>query len=120
MSFNIGDFVETTNGARGTIANIQIKDGMFRYQVGGVDGEWFYFRELAEKLIQGSSVDSPPHYDLPGGVQVIDLIRDESFLRGNLIKYVFRAPHKGNELEDMRKAAKYLKWEIERLENEQS
>lgn len=65
-----------------------------------------------------SPVQSPSHYDLPGGIQVIDLIRDESFLRGNLMKYIFRAPHKGNELEDLKKAAEYLKWEIERVENE--
>jgi hypothetical protein len=63
---------------------------------------------------------SPSHYDLPGGIQVIDLIRGESFLRGNALKYIFRAPHKGKELEDMKKAAEYVKWEIERLENEQS
>lgn len=63
-------------------------------------------------------VQSPSHYDLPGGIQVIDLIRGESFLRGNIIKYVMRAPHKQNELEDMKKALRYLTWEIERLENE--
>lgn len=62
-------------------------------------------------------VQSPPHYDLPGGIQVIDLIRGESFLRGNALKYIFRAPHKGNELEDMKKSREYINWEIERLEN---
>jgi hypothetical protein len=61
---------------------------------------------------------SPSHYDLPGGIQVIDLIRGESFLRGNALKYIFRAPHKGKELEDMKKSREYINWEIERLENE--
>lgn len=65
-------------------------------------------------------VQSPSHYDLPGGIQVIDLIRGESFLRGNALKYIFRAPHKGKELEDMKKSREYINWEIERLENEQS
>lgn len=69
-------------------------------------------------LQYGDPVQSPSHYDLPGGLKVIDIVRDESFLRGNIIKYVLRAPHKQNELEDMKKAAEYLKWEIERLENE--
>lgn len=63
-------------------------------------------------------VKRPSHYDLPGGIQVIDLLKDESFLRGNIIKYVMRAPHKGNELEDMKKSREYITWEIERLENE--
>lgn len=70
--------------------------------------------EVLEK--SSEAVTKPAHYDLPGGIQVIDLIRGESFLRGNLLKYVFRAPHKGNELEDLKKAAEYLKWEIERVE----
>lgn len=77
--------------------------------------------EIEPATLQHSDpVQSPSHYDLPGGIQVIDLIRGESFLRGNALKYIFRAPHKGNELEDMKKSREYINWEIGRLENEQS
>lgn len=42
----------------------------------------------------------------------------ESFLRGNIIKYVMRAPYKGDELLDMRKAYEYMGIELARLEAE--
>lgn len=118
MSINIGDRVVGGYGIKGQVVDIRHVGGRFRYQV-GVDGPWLLYTQVtldSESL--PDPVQSPSHYALPGGIQVIDLIRGESFLRGNLIKYVFRAPHKGNELQDMKKAAEYLKWEIERLENE--
>ena len=61
-------------------------------------------------------VKNPKHYFHPSGIEVIDITRYESFLRGNIIKYVLRAPYKGNELQDLKKAAQYLEWEIERIE----
>lgn len=63
-----------------------------------------------------NNVSHPAHYAHPSGVEVIEITKHESFLRGNIIKYVLRAPYKGNELEDMQKAAQYLSWEIERLQ----
>jgi chorismate mutase len=36
--------------------------------------------------------------------------------RGNIVKYVARAPHKGNELQDLKKARWYLDRLIEQLE----
>jgi len=62
--------------------------------------------------------DDEPYYYHPSGVQIIDITRHESFLRGNILKYVLRAPHKGDEIEDLKKASVYLHWEIERLESE--
>lgn len=62
------------------------------------------------------AVEHPSHYQHPSGVEVIEIIKHESFLRGNIIKYVMRAPYKGAELQDMLKAREYLSWEIERLE----
>ena len=61
-------------------------------------------------------VKSPAHYKHPSGIEVIDITRYESFLRGNILKYVLRAPYKGHELQDLKKAAQYLEWEIERIE----
>lgn len=67
------------------------------------------------------AVKHPGHYTShPSGIEVIEITRHESFLRGNVLKYVLRAPHKGNELEDLRKAQTYLAWEIERVEKESS
>lgn len=56
---------------------------------------------------------SPDHYSYPGGVQVIDLTRHMDFLLGNVVKYVARAGRKGNRLDDLQKAAQYLRWAIE-------
>lgn len=64
-------------------------------------------------------VNHPTHYTAhPSGVETITITRHESFLRGNILKYVLRAPYKGHELEDMLKAAWYLDRELERLERE--
>lgn len=63
-------------------------------------------------------VHNPHHYKHPSGVEAIDITRHESFLRGNIIKYVLRAPYKGTELQDLEKAAVYLAWEIERVRKE--
>lgn len=62
------------------------------------------------------NVNHPAHYAHPSGVEVIEITKHESFLRGNIIKYILRAPYKGSELEDLQKAAQYLQWEIERVQ----
>lgn len=54
----------------------------------------------------------------PSGIEAIEITQYESFLRGNIIKYIMRAPYKGSEYEDLLKAAQYLEWEIERVEEE--
>jgi hypothetical protein len=66
-------------------------------------------------------IKSPSHYTShPSGIEPIEISKHETFIRGNIIKYVMRAPYKGNELQDLRKAAQYLAWEIERVEAEQA
>lgn len=62
------------------------------------------------------TVKRPNHYQShPSGIEPIEITKHESFLRGNIIKYVMRAPYKGRELEDLKKARQYLDWEIERV-----
>lgn len=61
---------------------------------------------------------SPNHYRHPSGIEAIQITKFESFLRGNILKYVLRAPYKGVELQDLLKAKQYLEWEIERVQNE--
>jgi hypothetical protein len=65
--------------------------------------------------VSNTAVDHPPHYNV-GKFEVIDVIDDWSlsFNLGNVVKYVARAQHKGNELEDLEKAAWYLAREIAR------
>jgi hypothetical protein len=61
-------------------------------------------------------VKQPQHYARVPGVECIQVTQWFNYCRGNVIKYVWRAGFKGNELEDLRKAAEYLRIEIERLE----
>ena len=51
-------------------------------------------------------VNHPDHYRSKHGVEVIDIIEEFGlgFHLGNVIKYVLRAGHKSNELEDLEKA----------------
>lgn len=64
-----------------------------------------------------NEIETPRHYTAhPSGVEAITITRHESFLRGNVLKYILRAPYKGYELQDLKKAAQYLAWEIERVE----
>ena len=62
-------------------------------------------------------IDHPSHYNM--GIEAIDYIESHSmnFNIGNVIKYVTRAKHKNNELEDLKKALWYLQREIANLEN---
>ena len=58
-------------------------------------------------------VDHPAHYN-KGGFETIDIIEDQklNFHTGNAVKYILRAQHKDNYIEDLRKALWYLQREI--------
>lgn len=63
-------------------------------------------------------VNHPPHYiDKVPGIECIDVVEHMNFNRGNAIKYVWRAGSKGDELEDLKKAAWYIQREIDRVED---
>ena len=64
-----------------------------------------------------NAVEHPDHYNW-GCSEVIDAIEswELNFSRGNAVKYIARAGHKNDELEDLKKAAWYINREIERLE----
>ena len=61
-------------------------------------------------------VNNPAHYTV-GGIETIDFIEAKKlgYNLGNVIKYLTRADHKGNKLEDLRKAQWYLTREINAL-----
>lgn len=84
-------------------------------------------RELASvhtldfKLIKGiDAVNHPPHYRA-GGIETIDFIeaKDLNYRLGNVVKYVSRAGKKlgADPVQDLEKAAFYLKREIEARKN---
>lgn len=65
------------------------------------------------------TVNHPAHY---GGDTVYEAIKvikawGLGFALGNALKYICRAPHKGTQLEDLRKARWYIDWQIKELEN---
>jgi len=61
-------------------------------------------------------VNRPAHYTA-GGIETIDFIEAKklNYNIGNVVKYLTRADHKGNKLEDLRKAQWYLTREINTL-----
>lgn len=60
-------------------------------------------------------VNSPKHYKQVPGIECIEVTEHFGFLRGNAIKYLWRADHK-NGLEDLRKAVWYVQREIANME----
>jgi|GEM_PF-1354509 len=62
-------------------------------------------------------VNHPSHYNV-GGIETIDFIEAKqlNYNLGNVVKYITRAEHKGNQLQDLQKAQWYLAREIERVQ----
>lgn len=61
-------------------------------------------------------VNHPKHYQHPSGVEAIDICEELSFNVGNALKYMMRSGRKrGEENEDPKKAAWYLRREVESL-----
>ncbi len=60
---------------------------------------------------QPDPVNHPYHYKV-GGIETIDFIeaKELNYNMGNAVKYISRADHKGNRLQDLEKA----KWYIDR------
>jgi hypothetical protein len=60
-------------------------------------------------------VNHPAHYKV-GGIETIDFIEAKSlgYHLGNAVKYITRADHKGNRLQDLQKAKWYIDRAIEK------
>lgn len=69
---------------------------------------------ITEHIIH-DAVNHPLHYTR-GKIEVIDFIEDQQlpYHLGNVIKYIARAGHKGDKLEDLKKA----RWYLDRYINE--
>jgi len=63
---------------------------------------------------------NPDHYKQhPSGVEAIQITECFNYNLGNAIKYIWRCDHKGEALEDLKKAAFYIDREIKRRQTEQ-
>lgn len=65
-------------------------------------------------------INHPSHYN-QGGVECIEAIRSalteeefRGFTKGSAIRYLWRAEHKANPIEDLKKAVWYTQYEIDR------
>lgn len=88
-----------------------------------VDGDALYipddWTELGYITEDGEPdmVEHPQHYmQHPSGLEIIEITRHHNFAIGSALKYIFRHPHKGKPVEDLRKAIQYLEFEIEDIE----
>lgn len=87
------------------------------------DAKAFYNKEGLNKLkkaveeFEDDEIFHPSHYN-QGKFEVWDVIEDWNldFFLGNVIKYIARAGHKCDALEDLKKAQNYLEEYIERME----
>ncbi len=72
-----------------------------------------------EEMEKNDIINHPEHYT-KGGIEVREFIDSWhlDFNSGNVIKYVVRAPYKGTELQDLKKAQNYLNHLIELKEKE--
>lgn len=62
-------------------------------------------------------VNRPKHYTwLPNGIEVIDITELFNFRVGNALKYILRHLHKGDPINDLKKAIWYLQREVSALE----
>ena len=96
----------------------------------GLDKDWYeklnqqVEEDMAKEKAKSKEKDiinHPEHYT-KGGIEVREFIDSWhlDFNSGNIIKYVVRAPYKGTELQDLKKAQNYLNHLIELKEKEEA
>lgn len=75
-------------------------------------------KKVSETLMMAvppDPVNHPPHYNNhPSGIEAIQVCEHMNFCLGNAIKYIWRADHKNDDIEDLKKAVWYINREIER------
>ena len=71
-----------------------------------------------KEVVNKEMVNHPSHYNM-GKYEAIDVIEDWqlNFNLGNTVKYISRAGHKHDIVQDLKKALWYLEREIKRIEN---
>jgi len=62
------------------------------------------------------NVNNPKHYTThPSGIECIEITKHMNFCIGNAVKYLWRAGLKDDRKLDLKKAKKYIDFELERL-----
>ena len=76
-----------------------------------------FLKNKVLKMSEKETVNHPAHYNT-GSFEVIAVIEDWNlgFHLGNAVKYIARAKHKNNEIEDVKKAIWYLERHLKRIE----
>lgn len=83
---------------------------------------------LTKARLEHEAVKHPQHYQGVYGLEAIEVMKNflpkyqnshVSYLIGNVIKYILRAPSKGKEMEDLMKAQTYLGLAIKELSGEE-
>lgn len=70
---------------------------------------------------ESDAVNAPNHYtSVVPGIECIDVAKHFPFAEGNIIKYTWRARHKGSYVENMRKVIKNAEFAIAKYEEEES
>jgi hypothetical protein len=82
---------------------------------GGIPSHYIAFNDKV--INKKEMVNHPSHYNM-GKYEAIDVIEDWqlNFNLGNTVKYISRAGHKDDIVQDLKKALWYLEREIKRLE----
>lgn len=87
----------------------------------------YNYLQSAEITRHNDLVNHPSHYQLHGGMEVIDIIEavtwdlpsDEAYAIGNAIKYICRYRNKGKPVQDLEKAKWYLNRAIKDYEDKE-
>lgn len=101
------------------VSNIKFGDnvgGLVLTDVGDGKARWVKAPEPLP-ITMSDPVNHPEHYKV-GGIETIDFIEAKqlSYNLGNVVKYITRADHKGNQLQDLQKAQWYLEREIKNIQ----
>lgn len=85
------------------------------------DGKWQVVATVTSNTPISDNVNHPEHYKV-GGIETIDFIEAKklNYHLGNVVKYVTRADHKGDRLENLQKAQWYLNREIAKAQGAQA
>jgi hypothetical protein len=96
------------------LAELKSATGGFEFRNEQLRIQWELDQEQPERREQ---VNHPRHYNA-GKIEVIEFLEDQFMDRPHewtAVKYLARAPHKANEIEDLEKAVWYIQRKIERL-----
>jgi len=72
---------------------------------------------MSMQVYADDKINSPSHYKV-GGIETIDFIEAKNlgYNLGNVVKYISRADHKDNKLDNLKKAQWYLNRAVSKLE----